>query len=137
MSDSLPADVVTTLLINGVANRPQRFWAFETVTFEGQFRLGTSGPLVDVSGPTMLLQRPDGLDEPAPVALIRLSEGRYTRQATPEAPGTWQCVARCEGPTSSVAVRSFFIAPLPAGGPRPPMQLDFSTPQNSGLLLLL
>jgi hypothetical protein len=135
MSETLPADVVTTLLVGGVANRPQRFWAYESVGFEAQFRDGPRGPLIDVLGVSIAFLFPNGAEEIAPEGfVVRVGVGRYMCRIVPALPGTWQAIARCSSPTGSVDVKSFTIAALPAGTPPPPQTL---VTDDSGLFLLL
>jgi hypothetical protein len=135
MSETLPADVVTTLLVNGIAGRPVRVWAYESVPFELQFRNGRNGPLTDVEGVSVAFLYPDGTEEIAPEGYVaRISEGRYLCRIVPARPGTWQAVARCSSPTGSVDVRSFFVEALPAGTPPPPQTL---VTDDTGLFLLL
>ncbi|MFH5927546.1 hypothetical protein [Roseomonas xinghualingensis] len=135
MSETLPADVVTSLLVNGVANRPQRVWAYESVPFEAQFRAGTGGPLMDVEGVSIAFLRPDSGEAIMPEGfLVRVAEGRYACRLVPALAGTWQAVARCTSPTASVAVRSFLVDALPAGTPPPPQT---HVTDDSGLFLLL
>ncbi|WP_424138682.1 hypothetical protein [Roseomonas chloroacetimidivorans] len=135
MSETLPADVVTTLLVNGIAGRPVRVWAYESVPFELQFRNGRNGPLTDVEGVSIAFLRPDKDQAVAPEGfMLRLAQGRYGCRIVPALGGTWQAVGRCTSPTASVDVRSFFVDPLPAGTPPPPQ--TFVT-DDTGLFLLL
>jgi hypothetical protein len=135
MSESLPADVVTTLVVNGSSSRPQRVWAYESVPFEAQFRNGAGGPLMDVEGVTIAFLYPDGTEEIAPEGfVVHVGTGRYLCRIVPARPGTWQAVARCTSPTGSVDVKSFLVAALPAGTPPPAQTL---VTDDSGLFLLL
>ncbi|MBP0492094.1 hypothetical protein [Roseomonas indoligenes] len=136
MSDALPADVVTTLFVGGVANRPMRFWAYESVPLLAEFRQGSArGPLIDVTGASIALLPPDGSPDIAPADfVIRTGVGRYLAYIAPSLVGPWQAVVRCIGPTASVDVKGFFIDALPAG--TPPRAQTFIT-DDSGLYLRL
>lgn len=136
MSETVPVNVVTTLFVNGVANRPMRFWAYESVPLLAEFRQDSErGPLIDVLGASIALVAPDGKEEIAPVNfVVRVGVGRYLAYIAPARPGPWQAVARCTEPTASVDVKSFRIAALPAGAP-PPAQTFIV--DDSGLFLRL
>ena len=135
MSGSLPADVVATLFVSGVANRPQRVWAQESVRFTVEFRDGPRGPLIDVAGVTIAFRLPTGGEEIAPVGfVVRLGVGTYACAIVPATPGPWQAVARCTSPTASLDVKTFHVEALPAGTPPPATTL---LTDDSGLFLLL
>ncbi|SHJ31197.1 hypothetical protein SAMN02745194_02280 [Roseomonas rosea] len=126
MSDTVPAEVVTTLLVSGVATRPMRFWAHESVRFTLQFRDGPRGALIDVDAAeiSVVFRPPGGAEQIIPQDYVqRLSTGIYTFAAVPALPGPWKVFARCTTPSSTVAVRIFRVAPIPAGAVPPPTTL--------------
>jgi len=131
-----PPDVVTTILVNGGSRRPQRFWAFESIPFVAEFREGPRGPLMDVTEMTFGFAPPVGpAIVPEPAGFIeRVSVGTYRCLLAPAAGGLWQVMARCMGPTSSVAVATFGIAPLPTALVTPAAAIVTDTSRRFALL---
>lgn len=135
MSETVPVDVKATLFVDGVSNRPQRFWAYESVSVIAEFRHGPRGPLIDVGGVSFAFLRPDGGQPVAPEGFFHhLGVGRYLCRILPSLGGRWEVVARCEGPTAEAVAASFYVDPLPAGTPPPAVTV---VTDNSGLFVLL
>lgn len=135
MSGSLPADVRAALTLDRALGRLARFYAGESVRMTATFTNAQSGEPVEVSGVTFAFGRPDLSETIVPEGFaVRLGVGVWACALVPVLAGTWSVVARCLSPTASIAVRSFDIAPLPAGAQPPPANLVTS---DDGLFLLL